>query len=128
MLWPAKELTTAGQDQGLRGVDGNAAYVVRMSLKGVRLVQRVVVVDTDLHVIGPGDEPILASHKASGSHRYIADLKVLDQLLVLVVHDVYVAIVQGAEHPRLRGVNVYAFHAIRARGEASLYVQFKWHL
>lgn len=44
-------LTTAGEDVGLRRVDGDKADVVSVSLKHVNLLQRVVVEHTDQHII-----------------------------------------------------------------------------
>lgn len=43
--------TTAGEDVGLRGVDGDAADVVGVSLEHVNPLQSVVVEHTDVHVV-----------------------------------------------------------------------------
>lgn len=85
--------TTTGQHQRLCGMHGNAAQVIRMSLVGMNLLQCVVVENTNLHIIGSSNDPIFACHKACRTYWDIANLEIFDQLLVFVVHDVYVAIV-----------------------------------
>lgn len=86
-------LTTAGQNQWLCWMHGNAPDVIRVCFVRVNLFHGVVVEDTDLHVVGTSDEPVLPGNESSTSHRYITNLKILNQLLVFMVHDVYVAIV-----------------------------------
>lgn len=39
-------------------------------------------------------------------------LKVFHHLLVLVVHDMNVTIVKSAQHPWLRGMQIYRLHAV----------------
>lgn len=46
-----RTLTTAREDEGLRGVHCNAPDVVGMGLKHVNSFQRVVIKNSDLHVI-----------------------------------------------------------------------------
>lgn len=97
-------LTTAGQDQRLCWMHCNAPDVIRVSFVRMNLFHGVVVEDTDLHVVGTSDEPVLPGNEPSTSHRNIANLKILNQLLVFVVHDVYVAIVQSTQNPGLIGM------------------------
>lgn len=93
-IWGGKR-TTASQHQRLCGMHGNAAQVIRVSLVRMNLLQCVVVENAYLHIIGSGYNPIFACHKTSRAYRDIADLEIFYQLLVLIIHDVYVAIVQG---------------------------------
>ena len=44
----------------LRRVDGKATDVIRMALEGLDLLHRVVVVDTNVHVISCRDNPLLS--------------------------------------------------------------------
>ena len=66
-LVPVPELdehvVRGGQEVGEDGVDGQAADVIRVRLKGLHAVHGVVVVDADEHVVRAADDPLLARHK-----------------------------------------------------------------
>lgn len=73
----------------------DATYIISMRFESVHAIQCVVIEDADLHIVRTGDDPILAWHKLGGSNRQIAHLKSLDELLILMIPDVYVAVVEG---------------------------------
>lgn len=90
----------------------NASHIIRMCLKRMHSIQSVVVEDTDLHVVGSGDDPVLSRYELGSPHRKVAYFKRFNQLLVFVVPHVDIAIVQRAEHPRFGWVEVHAFHPV----------------
>ena len=91
-----------------------------MGFKGRDLFMGVVVEDTQLEVVGAGDEPVLAGDEADAADRYFCDLKGLDQRACFVVVDVDRAVVETGEDPGLGGMEVYAFYAVRTSEEFPL--------
>lgn len=65
-------------------MNSNGADVVGMRLKGGDLFGRVVVVDSQLEVIGTAHNPVLSCDEATGANRDIGELEGLDDLLRLV--------------------------------------------
>lgn len=97
--------------------------IIAVSLERMNPLQGVVIEHPDLHVVGAGDDPVLARHELRRSHRQIAHLECLHQGLRLVVPDVDVALIQRAEHPWLRRVEVHALHSVRSGRQLPLDVQ-----
>ena len=89
LVLPVPELdghvVTGGEDVGLGGMDGYAAYVVRVRLEHVHALERVVVEYADLHVVRAGDDPVLARDELARAHRRLAYLERLDQLLFVLL-------------------------------------------
>ena len=109
------------QDDARRRVDSQASDVVRVRFEGRNLFVRVVVEDAELEVVGAGDEPVLAGDEADAADRYFCDLEGLDQRAGFVVVDVDRAIVETSKNPRLSGMEVDAFNAIRTGEEFPLH-------
>ena len=81
--------------------------------------------ETHLHVIGTGDDPILAGNEAGASNGKIAyliktfisdilnsfsaasHLEIFHHLLVFIVHDMDVTIVQSTQHPWLGRMKIH---------------------
>lgn len=59
-------------------MDDNGADVVRVGFELGDLFRGVVVVDSDLEIVGPADDPILASNEAAGSDGDISELEGFD--------------------------------------------------
>ena len=59
----------------------NGANVIRVSFELSDLFGCVVVVDSDLEIIGPTDDPILASDEATSSYRDVGELEGFDDCL-----------------------------------------------
>ena len=78
-------------------MDSQASDVVGVRLKSRDFFVRVVVEDTELEVVGAGDEPVLAGDEADAADRYFCDLKGLDQRAGFVIVDVDRAIVETGE-------------------------------
>eukprot|EP00962_Isochrysis_galbana_P039359 scaffold14086_cov131-Isochrysis_galbana.AAC.3 len=94
-----------------------APDVIGMGLEDLDLLERVVVVHADLHVVRPCDDPLLARHKLCRPNWLVGrNLKRLDERLRRVVPEEDVAVVHGREHPRLRRVQV---HRLDAHGPGS---------
>ena len=72
------------KNEGLRRVDGDSSDVVRVSFEGGNLLGSVVVVNTQLEVIGTTDNPVLSRDESTGSDGNIGKLKGLDNLLSFV--------------------------------------------
>lgn len=79
------------QDEGLGGMHGNGAQVVGMRLELRNLLRGVVVVNSDLEIIGTANNPVLAGDEATASHRDVGQLKGLDDLLGFVGPDGHMA-------------------------------------
>lgn len=62
----------------------NGSDIVRMCFEGGDLLRGVVVVDSDLEIIGTADNPVLPRDETTGSNRDVGELKGLDDLLRLV--------------------------------------------
>lgn len=83
-------------------MDGDRSDVVRVRLKRSDLLRGVVVVDTQLKVVGTADNPVFPRNKSTGSDGDIGKFKGLDDLLRLVGPDVDVACRSSAmasQHP-----------------------------
>lgn len=90
----------------------NPPHIIRMCLERVHPLQGVIIEDSNLHVIGTGHDPVLPGNEFCTSDRQIAHLERLHELLVLMVPNVYVAAVEGAEHPRLGRMKIHTFDTI----------------
>jgi len=64
-----------GEYVGLDWVDGDRANVVGVGLEHVDPLEGVVVEDADLHVVGAGDDPVLAGDEFGGANWRLADLE-----------------------------------------------------
>ena len=62
----------------------NSADVVWVGFKGGDLLGGVVVVDSQLEIIGAADDPVLPCDEAAGTNGHIGELEGLDDLLRLV--------------------------------------------
>lgn len=65
-------------------MDDNRANVIGMGFERRNTFRCVVVIDSNLEVIGAADDPILAGNKTTGAYGNIGKLKGLDNLLRLV--------------------------------------------
>lgn len=86
-----------------------------MSLKLFDLLHGIVVEDTQAHVIGGSQEPLLAGQELGAADGELAELKGLDANARLVIPDHDIARIQGSEDPWFRGMNVYGLDAFRGR-------------
>ena len=80
-----------GENEGLGRVNGDGSDVVGVGLEGGDLLGGVIVVDTELEVVGAADDPVLSGNEAAGSDRDIGQLEGFDDLLSLVAPDVDMA-------------------------------------
>lgn len=55
--------------------------IVRMSFEGGDFLRSVVIVYTDLEIIGTANDPVLAGDESAGSHRDVGEFKGLDNSL-----------------------------------------------
>ena len=62
------ERTTASEDIRVGGVNDDGPDVICVRLERVHLLQRVVVENSDLHVVGTSHHPALANNKLSCSN------------------------------------------------------------
>ena len=60
---------------------GHGPDVVGVGVKLMQALERVVVEDTDFHVVGPGQHPILARHELSSAYWQVAHFERLHDLL-----------------------------------------------
>lgn len=110
-----------GEHKWLRGMHDNGADVVGVRLKGRNLLRGVVVVDSQLEVVGAADNPVLARNKAAGADGHIGQFECLDDGLRFVRPDVDVAAVECREdlamivmvNTPLFGLKVLSFHGGR---------------
>ena len=80
-----------GQDEGVGGMDGDGADIVRVGFEGGDFFRSVVVVDAELEVVAAADEPVLAGDEAAGSDGDVGELEGFDYGLRFVGPDVDVA-------------------------------------
>lgn len=66
------------QNKGLRWMHNDGPDVIWVCFKGGDLFRSVVVVDSQLKVVGPADDPILARNEAAGSDGDIGQFECLD--------------------------------------------------
>lgn len=99
---------------------GDAANVVYMGLENLDLLHGVVVVATDVHVIGTDDDPLLPWHEDTASHGLIRNFKRFYDAASLVVVDEDMAVVHRRENPWLGGMDVDALDALRSLAELLL--------
>lgn len=67
-------------------MDDDCSNVVRMSLKGGDFLGSIIVIDSNLKVIRPTDNPVFAGDEPASSHGYIGKLKGLDDCLASDEH------------------------------------------
>ena len=124
----------------------NASDVVGVGLKYVDSLEGVVVEDTDLHVVGASDYPIFTCDKFACAHWRLAYLERFHQLLFnikknfiffyltfyviviylcLMIPNMHISIVQADKHPRLSGMNVHRFDAVRSGRKLAFYFQLE---
>ena len=65
------------EDEGLRRVDNDSANVVGMRFEGCDFFGGIVVVDSNLKVVGATYYPVLARNETSGSDRNVCKLESL---------------------------------------------------
>lgn len=75
-------LTTAGEQIGLGGMNGERANVVGVSFECVHTLESVVVEGAYLKIVRARHDPVLARHKSGRTHRRLAHLERLDQCLI----------------------------------------------
>ncbi len=80
-----------GKDKRLRRVNDNGSDIVGMRLERRNLFRGVVVVDTELKVVGAADNPVLARNEATGTDRKVGQFERLNRALGLVGPDLGVA-------------------------------------
>jgi hypothetical protein len=69
-------------------------------INNLKLFTGVVVVNSDLRVIGSYYYPLLPCHELSTSHRTVGDFEGTDLCLLVVIKDSNVACIESNEHPR----------------------------
>ena len=70
-------------------MDNDASNIVRVSFKGCDLLRGVIVVNSQLEVIGAADDPVLSRNEATSANRDIGELEGFDNglgVLILVQH------------------------------------------
>lgn len=95
-----RHVVAGGEDEGLDGVDGDGADVVRVGLEGGDFLGGVVVVDAELEVVAAADEPVFARDEAARADGDVGQFEGLDDGLGFVGPDVDVAAVEGGEDLR----------------------------
>lgn len=89
----------------------NPPDVVWMRFKRGYAFLGVVVVASEMEVVGAADEPVLAGDEGDGADRDLCDLERLYERAGLVVPDEDVARVESGEDPRLGRMKVDGFDA-----------------
>lgn len=56
----------------------DGADIIRVSFEGGDLFRGIVVVDSNLEVVGSADNPVLPRNKSASSYRYIGEFEGLD--------------------------------------------------
>lgn len=64
-------------------MDHYGPNVIWVRLKGCNLFGGIVIVHSDVEIVGTANDPILAGNESSGSHRNIGEFKSLDDRLWL---------------------------------------------
>lgn len=93
-------------------MDFQRSNVIGVRLKLLDLFHGIVVEDTQAHVIGGCQEPLLAGQKLGAADGEIAELEGLDANARLIIPDHDIARIQGSEDPWFRGVNVHGLDAL----------------
>ena len=62
-----RHVVAGGEDEGVGGVDGDGADVVRVGFEGGDFFAGVVVVDAELEVVAAADEPVFAGDETAGA-------------------------------------------------------------
>ena len=122
-----QHVVRARQHVRLRGVHADATDVIAVRLKRLHQLGGVVVVHADKHVVRAAHDPLLTRHPLRRAHGQFRHLERLHQRVCGVVPDVHVPGVQVGEDPRLSGVQLHAFHAVRALHQLALDVQAERH-
>ena len=76
-----------------------------MGFEGSNLLGGIIVVDSELEVIGPADDPILACDETTCPYRNIGELECLDNGLE-TVREAILHVVQKCSYLRFVGPNV----------------------
>ena len=79
------------QDEGEGRVDGDDTDIVGVSFEGGDFLGCVVVVDTDLKVVGTADDPVLASNESTSADGDVGEFEGLDDLLRFVRPDLHMS-------------------------------------
>ena len=102
----------ATEHVGEGGVDLDEAHVVGVGLEFLHLLHGVVIVDAEFHVVGGGDEPLLASDEFGAADGEVGELEGFGAGSGLVVPDHDLAGVERGEGPWFRWVDVDRFHPV----------------
>lgn len=126
-------------------MNDNGSDIVGMGLEGCDLFRGVVVVDTELEVVGAANNPVLARDKATGTDGKIGEFERLNSALGLVGPDVRVSwrnqlvgmatggkgrtichrhtIVECSENPGLVRMKINALDSLTASIKLALYMK-----
>ena len=102
-------------------MNDDCANVIRVSLERCDLLRGVIVVYSQLEVIGAADNPVLARNETSSSNRDIGELECLDDCLRLEGPNVCVAAVKSGEDPWLCRMKVDALNSLGTSKQLTLY-------
>jgi hypothetical protein len=83
-----------------------------MRLKCRNLLVGVIIVNSQLEIVGTGDKPVLARNESNASDRDFCDLKRFDDYARFMVIDIGCAIVQPHKNPGLRWVEIDTLHSV----------------
>lgn len=95
----------------------DASYVVAVSFKSMDAFESIIIEYSDLHVVRTSDDPIFASNKFGCPYGNITDFESFDESLTFVIPDVDMALIEGTEHPWLRGMEIDAFDSVGPCGQ-----------
>ncbi len=116
VLIPVPELDAhiigTGEDVGEGGVHLDEADVIRMGLDLLDLLHGVVVVDSEFHVVGCGDEPLLARDEFGTADGKLGELEGFDAGSGFVVPDHDFSAVEGGEGPWFGWMDVNGFDSV----------------
>ena len=106
-------------------MNGDGSDVVRVRLEHMDALESVVVEYANLHVVRARHHPVLARNELRSTHGQVTHLEGLDELLVVDVPNVHVAVVETGAHPWLSGVEIAALDPVGAGRQPPLNVETK---
>lgn len=86
--------------------------IITVCFKRMNAFQRIIIKHSNLHVIGTSDNPVLAWHKFGSPYRQIAYFECFHQGLRLVIPDIDIALIQGAQHPWLGWMKIHTLYSV----------------